>query len=353
MSVKYHTYTVADVRAWLYKGVQNGLSEQVISKVRANAIIHNPYVEDEMVIVVSATDGDKVVGYTAMFPDYLVRPNVKLTCPTTLYAHPEYADEFIGYHVTKLLHETCNGRMVIGSDMAKESALIDKLLGLKIEYVDRRRYILNRSIHVHTFRNLVSLLLEPYRKYKQNRNISKFLHDVSNGTRVEYSDFIDYQAYQFIIAHSENDMYLRSREMLNWRLRYLFTVYAPLYSREDRNNMFYCHTPYNSIRSLAKVYNNDLLIGLYCLAYEGQNMSVALLYTDKQNATLTYDILLTQVLSYKPQLFYSQYKELNQYLDSLNIDLKRYTDKFYYTHPIELLYEKNMQVQGMDGDMLA
>lgn len=353
MSVKYHTYTVADVRAWLYKGAQNGLSEQVISKVRANAIIHNPYVEDDMVIVTSAIDGDKVVGFTAMFPDYLVRPKVRLTVPTTLYADPDYADEFIGYNVTKLLHDTANGHMVIGTDMAKEAALIDKLLGLKIERIDRKRYILKRSIQVHTLRNFGSLLLEPYRRCKQRRNISKFSRNVSKDTRVEYTDFIDYEAYQFIVEHSKNDMYLRSQEMLNWRLRYLFTVYAPLYGREDRNNMFYCHTPYNSIRSVAKVYNNNLLIGVYCLAYEGQNMSVALLYTDKQNATQTYDIILTQVLSYNPQLFYSQYPALNQYIDTLGIDLKNYTDKIYYTHPEELTYTRNMQVQGMDGDMLA
>lgn len=351
--IEYHTHTVADVRAWLYEGAKNGLSEQVISKVRANAIIHNPFVEDDMVVVISATDGDRVVGYTAMFPDYLIRPDVKLTCPTTLYADPKYADEFIGYNVTKLLHETANGRLVIGSDMAKESALIDKLLGLKIERVDRKRYILNRSIQVRTLRNFGSLLLEPYRKYKQRRNISKFLRNVSNNTRVEYVDFIDHEAYQFIEEHAQNDMYLRSQEMLNWRLRYLFTVYAPLYGREDNHNMFYCHTPYDSIRSVAKVYIKGQLIGVYCLAYEGQNMSVALLYTDTQNASHTYDILLTQVLSYNPQLFYSQYPALNQYIDSLGIDLKNYTDKFYYTHPVALPYTSDMQVQGMDGDMLA
>lgn len=351
--IEYHTYTVADVRSWLYDGEKNGLSEQVISKVRANAIMHNPFVEDDMVVVVSATDGDKVVGYTAMFPDYLVRPDVKLTCPTTLYADPKYADEFIGYNATKLLHETANGRMVIGSDMAKESALIDKLLGLKIERVDRKRYILNRSIQVHSIRNLGSLLIEPYRKRIQRRQVSKFKRNVSKDTRVEYVDFIDYEAYQFIVAHSQNDMYLRSQEILNWRLRYRFVVEAPLYDKVLKDSEFTSNMPYQSKYSLTKIYEKETLIGLYCLAYNSDSISVALLYTEEQSATKTYDILLSEVLKYNARLFYSQYPALNQYIDALGIDLKNYTDKFYYTHPAELPYTTDMQVQGMDGDMLA
>ena len=353
MSVKYHTYTISDVRAWLYNGAQNGLSEQVISKVRANAILHNPFVEDDMVVVTSATDGDKVVGYTAMFPDYLVRPDVRLTVPTTLYAHSDYADEFIGYNVTKLLHDTASGRMVIGTDMAKESALIDKLLGLKIERVDRKRYILNRSIQVRSLRTMGSLLLEPYRKSKQRRNISKFLSNVSNDTRVEYTDFIDQEAYQFIVAHSQNDMFLRTQEMLNWRLRYRFNVEAPLYDKVLNNSAFPSNVPYLSKYSLAKVYENEALIGVYSLTYDGPNMSVALLYTEEQYAAKTYDILLSQVLRFDPQWFYSQYHALNQYMDSLGLDLKNYTDKFYFTHPAALPYTSDMQLQGMDGDMLA
>lgn len=352
MSVKYHTYTVADVRAWLYDGAKNGLSEQVISKVRANAIIHNPFAEDDMVIVVSATDGDKLVGYTAMFPDYLARPEVRLTVPTTLYADPEYADEFIGYNVTKLLHDTANGRMVIGTDMANEAALIDKLLGLKIERVDRRRYILNRSVQPHSLRSLGSFLLQPYRRYKQHCNISKFLNNVSKDTRVEYTDFVDYEAYQFIVAHSQNDMYLRSQEMLNWRLRYHFTVHAPLYARIVEQNIFPSHVYPQSRCNIVKVYKSNQLIGVFGLS-EGKDVSIALLYTDEVRAKDVYDVLLLQVLQVNPQRLFSQYNGLNRYIDSLGIDLKNYTDKFYYTHPAELPYTTDMQVHGMDGDMLA
>ena len=156
--VKYHNHTAAEVRAWLYEGADNGLSEQVISKTRANAILHNPYIKDDMVIAVSAMDGDKVVGFTAMFPEHLVRPDVWLTCPTTLYAHPDYAGEFIGYYVSKALHDTADGRLVIGSDLAKETILIDKLLGLKADILPRKRIILRRTIPWDTMRHVLSSL---------------------------------------------------------------------------------------------------------------------------------------------------------------------------------------------------
>lgn len=353
MNITYHTYTVADVRAWLYGGAQNGLSECIISKVRANAIIHNPYVEDDMVIVVSATDGDKVVGFTAMFPDNLIRPQVRLSCPTTLYADADYAGEFIGYNVTKLLHETANGRMVIGLDMAKEAAIIDYLLGMKVEKVAIKRYIFNRRIHIKTLHDVGISIIELYRRNLQKRNITKFLHNVSQNIYVEYTDFIDEEAYRFIVAHSEHDMFLRSQEMLNWRLRYPFTLMAPMCDKVVKCNLF-CSNVANSRRKIvAKVYENGLLVGIYCIAENAPDASVALLYVEESNATKTYDMLLTQVLRGCFHRLLCFDKKLNHYIDSLGICIKSFVDKYDYTHPEELTYTSDMQIQGMDGDMLA
>lgn len=353
MDIQYHTYTAADVRAWIYSGVKNGLSEQVISKIRANAILHNPCLSDDMVIVVTAADGDKLVGYTAMFPNDLVRPRVCLSCPTTLYADAGYAGEFIGYNVTKILHDTANGRMVIGLDMAKEAALIDKLLGMKVEDIPVNRYIYSRVIEVNKLHDLGSLILEPFRRYIQKRNICAFKKSISAMTQVEYSDFIDNEAYQFIVSHSQSDMYLQSQEMLNWRMRYPFTVNAPLYERKVRQNIFHSHVSENRQKLIAKVYEKGVLVGLYSLVKKGSDVYVALLYTEDESAKVTYDMLLLQVLHHQPLRLFSLYKSLNRYVDSLGIFLKKFVDRYDYTHPSNLQYSADMQVQGLDGDMLA
>ena len=353
MNIQYNTYTVAEVRAWLYEGVDNGLSERIISKVRANAILHNPYVEDDMVIVVSATDGDRVVGYTAMFPEHLVRPDVWLTCPTTLYADADYAGEFIGYNVTKILHDTAHGRLVIGLDMAKEAAMIDYLLGMKVDKALLKRYILHRKIEVNRFYDLGSCVLEPFRRMKQRHNIMKFINGIDKETKVEYTDFIDEEAYRFIVAHSNHDMFLRSREMLNWKLRYPFTLTAPLYDKIIKKNRFCSNVERNKRKTVAKVYDGDRLIGIYCLAENGMDVSIALLYVDDKYAIKTYDMLLMQVLKCQPNRLLSFNKQVNQYIDGLGICIKSFVDKYDYTHPAELSYTPDMQIQGMDGDMLS
>ncbi len=352
MSVKYHTHTVADVRAWLYEGAKNGLSEHVISKVRANAIIHNPFVEDDMVVVISATDGDRVVGYTAMFPDYLVRPDVKLTCPTTLYADPDYADEFIGYNVTKLLHDTAHGRLVIGSDIAKEAAVIDKLLGLKVEKINRRRYVLNRSIKIRTIRQLGSKIIEPYRRYVQKKQIKRMICDISDYVQVEYTNFIDADAYRFIVDHSKNDLFLRTQEMLNWILRYPFCVKCA--SNVNLTNQNYFASQLIGYETqIVKVYENKELIGLYMLLYQGNAVSVKMIYTSDKYANEVYNVLLRDAMHTQPDFLYSQYVSLNKYIDSCSIYLKYYNESFIFTHPKELNYQSDLQLQGIDGDMFV
>ena len=50
-SVQYRYYTAKDLRDWLFQSIDNGLSEQIISKVRALALLHHPDVKDDSILV--------------------------------------------------------------------------------------------------------------------------------------------------------------------------------------------------------------------------------------------------------------------------------------------------------------
>lgn len=352
MDVKYITYSVAEVRSWLYEGADNGLSEQIISKVRANAIIHNPYVKEDMVVVVAAKDDNKVVGYTAMFPECLVSPNETLTVPTTLYADTNYASEFIGYNVTKLLHDTAEGRHVIGTDMAKEATLIDRLLGLKLNYIDRFRFVIRRTFRIRTLRNLVSWLIEPYRCSIQKRLVNKVVNTIPNSIRVQYTNFIDEELYQFICEHSTNDIFLRSQQMLNWILHYPFTVDASMTDCAEEPNIFGAHIK-NRRLDVVKVYNNNQLIGLYALRMHANCADLMMLYTIDSENEYVYALILKHIFQLEVEHFRSIYKSLNKYIINSNVALKHYTESVVFTYPTTLKIDPTKQLQGMDGDMFA
>lgn len=229
--IEYHTYKAKDVREWIENGAQNGLSESIISMTRANALLYCPYVKDDDVLVVSAMDGETVVGYTAIFPEHLERPDIWIATGTTLWVNPNYADEFVGYNLVQRLWQSYLECAVIGSDVAKPAALIDKLLGAKICKYERSAFVFNHTIQVRSLRNFGSLLLEPFRKYRQQNAIRRVISSIPSDIRVIARETIDTEAYAFIKAHSASDTFLRSREMLNWILRYPFSAENPLMNR--------------------------------------------------------------------------------------------------------------------------
>lgn len=352
MNVQYYTYTTADVRAWLYEGADNGLSEQVISKVRANAILHNPYLKDDMVIVVSATDGGKVVGFTAMFPEHLVRPDVWLTVPTTLYAHPDYAGEFIGYYVSKALHDTAEGRLVIGTDLAKETILIDKLLGLNADVFPRQRIIMRRTIPWDSMRHVLSSFYEPIRKWKQSLAIKRVVDSIPSSVRLEYTHFVDAEMYDFIVQHSDNAMFVHSQEMLNWIVTFPFVVDAPLFEYRVAQNEFASHVRHRA-RTLYKVYLKNQLIGVCMIYTTPENANVRMLYYDKQYKDTIYAVLLQHIWQAESKTLHSLYPDFNQFIVQKSVALKIYDEPIVFTHQDALLLSKEKQLQGIDGDMFA
>ena len=352
MSVTYHKHTASDIKAWLYNGASNGLSEQVISKTRAYSLIHNPYVTDESVIVVSASDGDTLVGFVAAFPDYLSRPECKCVVGTTLYVLPEYTDDFIGLELVKTIKECYPDYCLIGSDETRSAALIDKLLGNKIETFPRSRFEINRTIRVHSLRSLGSLILEPFRRCRMRANIQRTIESIAPNTRLEYISMIDDEAYRFIVAHAGQDAFLRSQSMLNWTLRYPFSLSAPLQQHLNTQNQFGAQIS-ESMNMAVKVYDTDQLIGVYVLAKRRADAKMLMLYVDDAHAEQVYATIVAHIHLWQPHHFFSQYAGLNAYMNQHHLSLHHYIDKYFYTHPVSLPCSPSQQLQGADGDMFA
>lgn len=352
-TITYKNFTVKDVRAWLYEGADNGLSEEIITKTRANSIVHNPFVDDDMVVVIAALCGEKVVGYTAMFPEHLKRPDVWISNATTLYADPQYSSEFIGYYVSKVLHDTANGRYVIGSDIASATVLIDKLLGLKPYVFNRRRFVINRKFRATSLRLLCSKIVEPFRKLRQSYFINKIQSYNADSLSVKFVDFIDEESYRFILSHSANDIFVRSQEMLNWLIRYPFRIDRVL-GVSDKNSINYFGDVCDKFkRYIVQIRDGNVIVGMYMLAISNNDVSIMLLYYAEKFKSDVYNILLKTIISLKPYQLFSIYDDFNRFVDESTISLKVYNHQFVFTLPSKLKIDTTKRLQGADGDMFA
>ena len=350
--IQYRTYTVADLKAWINQGVNNDLSERIISLTRANALLHCPYVKDDDVLVISAMDGDIVVGYTAIFPEQLVRPNMWIATGTTLWVNPNYVDDFVGYSLVQRLWQSYPQCSVIGSDVSRSAAMIDKLLGARILKYERHRFVFRRHINVHSLRNLASTILEPYRKCRQSRAISRVLAMIPSNIRVIARDTLDADAYNFICAHSEADTFLRSRDMLNWILRYPFSVENSLVKYAVKSNEFSDQVVLGN-NQLLQIYIADTLIGIIMLCVRGGDMHVKMLYADTCHQEIIYALIVETMFHSNLEQLFSLYPQLNQFVISQHVAMRDTVQQFLFTYPKQLKSLEPFILQGIDGDMFA
>ena len=352
MSVQYKIFNRADVRDWIYFGKSNGLSESIISLTRANALLHCPDVKDDDTLVIAAVDGERVVGFTAIFPEHLVRPDKWIATGTTLWVDPQYADEFIGFNLVQRLWQSYPQYSVIGFDVARPAAMIDKLLGASIAKYERYAFVFNRNITVRTLRNIGSLLIEPFRKYYQKKAISYAISTIPTTCSVVARDTIDAEAYKFITQHSNSDTFLRSQEILNWILRYPFSVENPLLSLYVKNNAFADQTSSSSNHCL-QIYDGVILVGVVLLGIRYHDVHVKMLYTDDSHREIAYACIIKLMQRYHLERLYSIYSGLNDYIISHKLALRDNKHNFLITYPKEFKCLEPLVLQGIDGDMFV
>ncbi|MCR5050548.1 MAG: hypothetical protein K6A36_05635 [Paludibacteraceae bacterium] len=315
-------------------------------------MVHNPYVKDDDVLAISATDGDKVVGYTAIFPEHIARPDRWIATGTTLWVNPDYADDFVGYNLVQRLWQSYPQCAVIGSDVSRPAATIDKLLGATITKCARKAYVLNRTIEIRSLRNLGSFLLEPFRKCRQKKAIRRVLASISSDIHVETRNTIDAKAYEFIQAHSVDDTFLRSREMLNWIIQYPFSVENPLQKRQKPCGAFQEQTEVHR-NYLLYIYHSADLVGIVLLAQRAEEVHVKMLYADETYQQQVFAVIVEATLHIGAEQLYSLNPRLNEYIESAQISLKTYNRDILFTYPKTMTLAQPLVLQGIEGDMFA
>lgn len=342
MNVKI--YTIAEMKAWLCEGCNNGLSFNLISNARATALIHNPYAKDSTpAIAVAYDDNDQPVGYTAVFED---RWNGQpIYWGTTGFIDASMRGKGVGTRLYSTMMEACNNKWY-ASDSTPAALTISKKTGLGIYYFNR--YYLS-------FEHSTNLKARIKAWMVGNANKKSLEKLDSSTTRLEVISTIDDITYAFIQQHAGRDIFHRSQIMLNWMLQYPFIACAP---EELASYSEYLFTPSAAQYTLYafRIMKEKKVIGFTMCRLDMGDLVLLYLYKDEEYANDVYASLVRHVLMQPFKRFRTFDKGLIDFYDRIgakSMNTKSRIQQVSLSVPADVKIDPSQILQGGDGDMFC
>lgn len=336
-------YSIGDLVDWVVAGKENGLNSDCISNARAWAIINNPYAKDEYpAIAVASVDG-KIVGYTAVFPDMI---GTRLVFwGTTAFISNELRGQGIGTALFSIIFRATNNQW-LASDFVPAIQKISRKAGFNLFFYSR--YYLNFKRE----NNLRSLLKYEYLKIK-NRQV---LNSIDNGNvTLQIVRGIDDLTYEFICRHSQNYMFTRTKEMLNWILQFPFNAQAPAELETYSSFHFTTAVEYYNIYAF-RIVKNKKIIGFAMFRNDMGELTLLYNYFDADYKSEVFSVLLSHVLKQCPTKFKTFDGELISFFDEtgvISMNSRTRTQKISLSVPEEMHINEKLMLQCGDGDMFC
>lgn len=346
-SIKYKTFTAADVKDWVLNSVSNGLSDSIISVQRAYSIINNPYVKDDDKILSVVYFDEKVIGYTAVFPEYFVKPELGETYywGTTQWLDVNYRGKGISAKMMRIIKDAVNDKY-LGLDSSIASTKLDQKQGSVIKYIPRYFFLFSHNKFCLT--GFAKELIVRIRNYYVKKSVRAAEY------RNNYICFIDSNTYQFICDHSREYFFLRSKEFLNWQLKYPFLVATGKDSHTcyDTNSF---STIVNFFWTKAwQVIVDKKIVGVCVLRCIEGICTVSYLYYDEEYYKNVFASVIDNMLQQDVVEVRMFSKELYDYAVKIGVkgmNSKHTTSQVSFTMPEWWTYDSSLSIQGGDGDM--
>ncbi len=345
-------YTIRNLKEWIEDGRSiEGLTEAVITPTRAYSFIHNPYVTDDLPVVSAMFVDNDLAAFTAAFPEHLAKPNCITHWINSLYVSPKYEGKGYALFVLGSLLECYNNDPIFDLDAMDTSVEILKYLGLKTKtfplYMFREKVISGKSI--------ASRLLSQYNKLLQNKQHSNAIAKLSKeGSNIkytlQYNNFIDSEAYDFMVAHSDKDAFLRQRESLNWMLHYPFTHEAPLLGKVHSKNLF-SSSKQQQRYYVVKIYVEESLKAIYILCETADRLILKYLYYNSEYERETMQSIIEHVSILKKKEFTTTNKTVAVWMNHYGWYPMQSMSHPSFCYSNEYDSIANLDIQGGDGDM--
>lgn len=350
--IRLELFTIAEVRDWLvHNQSARGLSEEIMSRTRAWAIINSPYAMDETYIISVLFVNNEVAAYTAVFPEKMARPDRLVYWDTTLYVSPKYEGRgYAAIVIGNILEQY--GADFFDHAAADASVANFKFLGLPIyrvpQYIFRQKAISGHGMK--------ALLARTAQKIKDVKRKQTFQTEWKNIANIEYSikyvDFVDDDTYNFIRAHSEQDAFLRTQTSFNWMLQYGFNRETPLFQRVIKSGQF-MSDKIEYAKYAVQVWMGDKLCGFYILVQDQKQSIIKYIYFDSVSEREVFASIFEHLYQHPTPIFVTYQPTLAKYIEETQL----YPAKMVYmtsvTTPIGYQFDMKKLVHAGDGDMFS
>lgn len=336
-------YTISDLKKWIYQGVKNGLSSSVISNARALALLQNPYTEDnDPAIAVAYDSQNNTLGYTAVFKEKC--QNECMYWGTTGFIAASMRGKGVGTKLYSVMMDACHGRW-FALDSAPAALTISKKTGLNIHYY--YRYYLS-----FCYSSSLKSKLLVWWVQRKNRCVQKSLNPF---TQLEVLRYIDDETYSFIEQHMQNDLFHRSRIMLNWMLQSPFKTIAPSDLQEYSSYEFTTAIPLYYIYAF-RIMKDEQIIGFAMFRQNMGDLVLLYIYKDEKYQNEVYASLIKHILSQKLRCFRTfdrSFIDFYNRIGAVSMNTKSRTQQISLSTPTDFLVDSNLCIQGGDGDMFC
>ena len=347
--VDLRLYTAAQLKDWLFhQQAAEGLSEVLIDKTRAYALVTNPYVTDDMSLVSALFVDGKVAAYTYAFPDKMEKPQGRtIFWNTTLYVNPKYEGRGYAYCVIAAICELY-GEDYFDLDAADASVENLKYQGLTVVY--HPQYILRQK--ATRSGGTKAGLVQAWEQFGGRlRSKEKELNArlKNSGFKLQYVSFVDDETYAFIRSHADGDLFLRRQETFDWILQHPFMQEAPVRKRVRRRCKFASAVPTFRMYGIV-VRVQDEIVGFVVLRATRDEWEVKYLYYDENAREEVFLAVAEHLLTEKKTRFRTADKRLHDYIAQFRLYAVTEIYQRSFAYPANFEYDGQLNVQAGEGD---
>jgi hypothetical protein len=208
-----------------------------LTKQRAWSHLHNPRLLPEDIMLITASQDGKMVGYLGMMPDQLITSDNKshrMVWPTCMWVDPEVRG---GGIAQKLINKglEVEGKLVITDFVPGSRKIYERCLSFNSSaFVDGVRLYVQMDLQtilppkkpvfqkikplLKTADALFNILLKSVRMFRPVKQPS---------FRYEFINYIDEETGSFIEKFQQQELFRRGAAELNWILKYPWMISAP------------------------------------------------------------------------------------------------------------------------------
>lgn len=340
-------FTAKDIRNSLIHNISVRHVDKIISPQLAYAIINNPIVEDNMVIMAAIYATEGPIGCISIIPDLLKGPDMHVFWASTLYIQPKYQGRGLGYILVSALDELYHNKLFdIGG--VEATVKIFSSLGFNDTYVklyECRRF---KSFKRNSISGWLAFIIDLPKRLCRIAKSQKMIRNCSTSEiKLEYVRFVDDSLYEFICTHSANDAFLRSKEMFNWILQYPCTNESILI---DKVSGDFANKQISRTYAV-KVVLDSTIVGFYIFTEQNDSLYIKYIYYDDKWREYAFETIFehlvrcnkNKLMSFeKPMITYFQQRKVFACFDSYDIS---------FSYPAGFDYSEVKRIQGGDGDL--